>query len=193
MFEHFTLASRSVVVDAQLQARRMGHDYLGCEHLLFGVCSSTTEAGTVLRAAGTTPEAVEATTRRLVGGPFESLDRDALASVGIDLDLVRTKVEAAFGAGALNPTRRRGRRWRRRRCSDTGSGHLRLTERAKQCLELSLREARSLGCRHIDVEHLALALLSMSDGLARPILSQTADLSTAQLRSAILDRYRAAG
>src|SRR4029077_2378129 len=40
------------------------------------------------------------------------LDRDALASIGIDLDAVRDKVEAAFGPGAFTAAPSRGPRGR---------------------------------------------------------------------------------
>jgi len=37
MFERFTTDARTVVSDAQQHARRMGHRYIGCEHLLLAV------------------------------------------------------------------------------------------------------------------------------------------------------------
>jgi len=52
----------------------------------------------------------------LKGGGGPVLDRDALAVLGIDLDVVTERVEAAFGPGALTRPSRRRRRWRRNRC-----------------------------------------------------------------------------
>jgi len=43
------------------------------------------------------------------GGPERVLDAEALASIGIDLDEVRRRVEEAFGPGALERTRAGGR------------------------------------------------------------------------------------
>jgi ATP-dependent Clp protease ATP-binding subunit ClpA len=143
MFERFTGDARTVVVHAQEHSRRLGHRYIGCEHLLLAVVSTGQPASTVLRENGLTPEHVEVEIVRLAGlgagaSLFADLDRDALASIGIDLDAVRARIEAAFGPEALtragqalhrgprpsrlNPRRavppsllRRWRRWRRGR------------------------------------------------------------------------------
>ena len=37
MLERFTDDARAVVVQAQRHARRLGHRYIGCEHLLLGL------------------------------------------------------------------------------------------------------------------------------------------------------------
>jgi len=39
MFERFTDRARRVVVEAQNEARALGHDYIGTEHLLLGLIS----------------------------------------------------------------------------------------------------------------------------------------------------------
>ena len=143
MFERFTRDARTVVVHAQEHARRLGHRYVGCEHLLLALVSTGQPAGAVLRQHGVTPERVEEEIVRRVGlgagaGLFADLDKDALASIGIDLDAVRARIEASFGPDALtqasqavhgrprpsrlNPRRavppglvRRWQRWRRAR------------------------------------------------------------------------------
>jgi ATP-dependent Clp protease ATP-binding subunit ClpA len=143
MFERFTGDARTVVVHAQEHSRRLGHRYIGGEHLLLAVVSTGQPASAVLRENGLTPEHVEVEIVRLAGlgagaSLFADLDRDALASIGIDLDAVRARIEAAFGPEALtragraiqcgprpsrlNPRRavppslvRRWRRWRRGR------------------------------------------------------------------------------
>ncbi|MGQ0776967.1 MAG: Clp protease N-terminal domain-containing protein [Pseudonocardiales bacterium] len=113
----------------------LGHSYIGCEHLLLAVAAAEGAAGEVLRGLGVTPQAVEAATLGLVGAPGEDLDRDALATIGIDLDVVRQKVEAVFGVNALTREPRRRSRWRRRRSCDPGSGHIPFTDRAKKCAD----------------------------------------------------------
>ena len=60
----------------------------------------------VLRDQGVTPERIEAAILRTIGrgqtaDPLGGLDRQALASIGIDLDAVRARIEAAFGPDAL--------------------------------------------------------------------------------------------
>jgi ATP-dependent Clp protease ATP-binding subunit ClpA len=216
MFERFTGDARAIVVQAQEQARRLGHHYIGCEHLLLAVTSTDEPASAVLREHGVTPEAVEAEIVRLIGlgqmsGLFGAADQKALASIGIDLDLVRERIEAAFGPGAFTravPGVRRGgalaRLRRRRRCrgrpAATGPhasaggqvrGHIPFTARAKMSLERALREAQAMHDNSIGVEHLTLALVAMDDGTVPPILSAL-HASQATLRRAVLDRYRRA-
>jgi ATP-dependent Clp protease ATP-binding subunit ClpA len=202
MPKRFTGDARQVVVCAQEQARRLGHGFIGCEHLLYGLASADEEVGAVLRERGVTPDRVEAEFVRLTGPEnvaggslFDALDRDALTTIGIDLDTVREHVEAAFGPDALASPAETPRRWRRSR-HDRGAvritGHLPVTRRAKKCLERSLREAEALAGGHIGVEHMALALLAMDDGLPHRILSAIG-ASAPHLRAEILDRYRQAG
>ncbi len=106
MFERFTDGARQVVVRAQEDARRLGHNYIGCEHLLLAAAETGEPAGAVLRDQGVTPERVEAEIVRTIGGgsadPLRGLDREALAAIGIDLDVVRARIEAAFGPDALD-------------------------------------------------------------------------------------------
>ena len=104
MFERFTGTARHVVVQAQADARRLGHNYIGCEHLLLAAAAEPASA--VLRGQGVTPERIEAAILRTVGrgqaaDPLGGLDRQALAFIGIDLDVVRARIEAAFGPDAL--------------------------------------------------------------------------------------------
>lgn len=217
MFERFTGDARSIVVQAQKHARRLGHGYIGCEHLLLAAASTGEPASAVLREHGVTPEAVETEIVRLVGlgqvtGLFGAADQEALASIGIDLDVVRERIEAAFGPGAFTRSvpgvRRRGSLAslrRRRRCrarqaaagpyASAGghaiTGRIPFTPRAKMSLQRSLREAQAMHDNYIGVEHLTLALVAMDDGAVPPILSAVR-ASPATLRGAVLDRYRRA-
>ena len=106
MFERFTDTARHVVVQAQADARRLGHNYIGCEHLLLAAAAAAEPASAVLRDQGVTPGRTEAAILRATGpgqaaGPPGGLDKEALASIGIDLDAVRARIEAAFGPDAL--------------------------------------------------------------------------------------------
>ena len=58
----------------------------------------------IARAAGRAVGLVRAPRRRARSQP-PPLDAEALASIGIDLDDVRRRVEDAFGPGALERTR----------------------------------------------------------------------------------------
>ena len=106
MFERFTDTARHIVIQAQEDARRLGHNYIGCEHLLLATAATDEPASAVLRDQGVTPERIEAEILRTVGrgqaaDPLGGIDRQALAFIGIDLDVVRTRIEAAFGPDAL--------------------------------------------------------------------------------------------
>jgi ATP-dependent Clp protease ATP-binding subunit ClpA len=116
MFERFTDGARHVVAQAQEDARRLGHNYIGCEHLLLAATQAAEPAGAALRHQGVTPERVEGEILRAIGpgaavgreaaagpaDPLRGLDREALAAIGIDLDVVRARLEAAFGPDALD-------------------------------------------------------------------------------------------
>jgi ATP-dependent Clp protease ATP-binding subunit ClpA len=163
MFERFTSDARAVVVRAQEEARALRHDYIGTEHLLLGVLAGQDGAGAVLLGRwAITADTVRMDILARVGpGGF---DAEALATLGIDLERVRERVEASFGPGALS---------RRRRCArgDSGSA-IPFTPRAKQALELALREALAAGHRHVGDEHIVLGLLHEGDGVAAQILAE---------------------
>ena len=224
MFERFTAGARQIVVRAQSEARQLDHGFIGCEHLLLALLAGDEPAADVLREHELTPERVRAELIRMMGVPparpadlLNVLDREALAAIGIDLDVVRSRIEATFGPGAqtratLTPrrNRRRGLRSRLRRPARNARllpviggngelldvppvrrGHIPFTPRAKKAMEISLREALALGDNYIGAQHVALALLGMNSGAVPPILSAPI-LSAAPLRAAILDRYRKA-
>ena len=136
MFERFTDEARTIIALASEHARRLGHRYVGGEHILLAAVTAGQPASAVLCAHGVTPEFVEEEIVRRVGlgagaGLFGGLDKDALATIGIDLDAVRARIEASFGPQALaraaqaahRDLRRRpgprpprpARRWRRRK------------------------------------------------------------------------------
>jgi ATP-dependent Clp protease ATP-binding subunit ClpA len=111
MYERFTPDARSVVAGATEHARRLGHRYVGGEHLLLAVAGAGQPAGAVLSAHGVTPERVEEEIIRRVGtgagaGLFAGVDAEALAAIGIDLDAVRARIEASFGPQALTQAAR---------------------------------------------------------------------------------------
>ena len=59
MFERFTEEARDLVVRAVEHAIRLGHRYVGPEHILLAAVSTGQPASAVLRAHGVTPELVE--------------------------------------------------------------------------------------------------------------------------------------
>jgi hypothetical protein len=121
MFERFTAGARQIVVRAQSEARQLDHGFIGCEHLLLALLAGDEPAADVLREHELTPERVRAELIRMMGVPparpadlLNVLDREALAAIGIDLDVVRSRIEATFGPGALTRATLTPRRNRRR-------------------------------------------------------------------------------
>src|SRR4029450_6366705 len=95
---------------AQVVARRLGHDRIGTQHLLLGVLEQPDAvAARVLTELGGTPAAVEQKIQaELARAPYGIGDAEALGAIGINLDEVRRRIEAAFGPDALGGGRASG-------------------------------------------------------------------------------------
>jgi hypothetical protein len=83
----------------------------------------------------------------------EGLAARVLESLEVTADRVRALVVRIVGSG-----------------EEVTSGQIPFTPRAKKVLELSLREALSLGHNHIGTEHILLALVRENEGVAARIL-----------------------
>jgi hypothetical protein len=183
-------------------ALRLGHRHFGSEHFLLALVGSDQPAGSVLRERGVTPGCVEREMARLVGtrasaSLFGDLDRDALAAIGIDLSVVRTRAETSFGPDALARAARAAhrepgplRRWPRAGAQQDGV-YLPHTDDAIR-LMAGLHAVRARTGVPAGPEHLALGLLTLSKGPVPPILAALG-VSPSTLRAAVLDRYREAG
>jgi ATP-dependent Clp protease ATP-binding subunit ClpA len=189
MFERFTDRARQVAIDAQVSARRLGHGYVGTEHILLGLLQGDGIGARVLGGLGVTAAAVEREVLAEVGrGPLGAGDAEALGAIGIDLEEVRRRVEASFGPGALQwrPGRGCGRRL------PLLGGHIPFTPRAKKVLELSLREALALKHKYIGTEHILLGLVREGEGLAMLVLIRLGAGPDA-IRARVLDALRSTG
>jgi ATP-dependent Clp protease ATP-binding subunit ClpA len=158
MFERFTDDARAAVVAAEEEAGALRHGWIGTEHLLLGVLCGGGDGTKLLAGFGVDAAGVRADVVQSIGRGDEGIDPDALATLGIDLDAVRERVERAFGRGALS---------RRGRCA----GRTPFCPRAKKALELAFRESRALAAGEIRTEHLVLGLLRVDDGVAAQILA----------------------
>ena len=157
MFERFTSEARSTVVGAQAEARRLHSSRIGTEHLLLALLAQDTPTAAVLLRHGLDRATVTTAVRALT----DDLDADALGSLGIDLDVVRERVEATFGVGALD----------QRPGDPSPGGHLPFAPRAKKVLELSLRETIAMRQRTITDGHIALGLIREGQGLAMKVIA----------------------
>jgi ATP-dependent Clp protease ATP-binding subunit ClpA len=91
MFERFTDEARRVVIRARQQARDRRAARVEPVHLLLALSTDPGRGGATLRAAGVGADRL----RSVLGRSDETLDADALAAVGVDLDAVRAAAEAA--------------------------------------------------------------------------------------------------
>jgi len=164
-FQRFHSDTRRAVVRAQEEARKLHAERVGSDHLLLGLLDqSDGVARRILARHGLTYLSAYELVKR------NGLDAQALEAIGIDLALVRDKLEAAFGPGVLDGPGPRGR--------------VAFSPGAKKALELSLREAIRLKHDHIDDSHLLLALIR-EDGRAADVL-RSAHIDPIALRDEVL-------
>jgi ATP-dependent Clp protease ATP-binding subunit ClpA len=185
VFERFTSDARQAVVLAQEEARRMGHDHIGCEHLLLGLLATGSgPAADALSAFGLQAPRLRGLVAGEAGLGSDPLDADALASLGIDLDAVRRATEASFGPGALE-------RGKPGRPGSPLAGHIPFTPRAKKSLQLALRAAAKLRHSSITSGHVLLGILDPGNNAALLILAK-AGVSPGALREDVTRRLTAA-
>lgn len=157
MFERFTKAARETVTNAVAIAGERGDQTIGTEHLLAGVAATDSPTAKVLETFGAGSERVKAA--------ILELDKAALASVGIDQEMIR-----------VGPT---ANEWARKK------RHIPFSRAAKGALEEALREALAREDRFIGSEHILAALTSTGDNdPARRILAGLG-IDIALLRKAV--------
>jgi hypothetical protein len=98
----------------------------------------------------------------------EGLAARVLDSLGVTADDVRAKAARIVAKG-----------------DDVATGQIPFTRRAKHVLELSLREAGSLGHNYIGTEHILLGLARENEGVAARILLDF-DADAEKIRGAVL-------
>jgi Clp amino terminal domain, pathogenicity island component len=125
-FARFTDKARRVVVEAQTAARRGRQEQIVPEHLVLGLL--------------TEPTALAAT---------------ALSALGVDLDVLRERIEAGLEASDAEP-----------------GEQIPFSGSAKKVLELVLREALRLGHNYVGTEHLLLGLLADEENSAAQLLGE---------------------
>ena len=176
MFERFTKEARAAVVGAQAVARDTGSRSIDTRHLLLVLAEQPGSAQRALRAVGADLEALAATVRAdLWAG---SLDGNALAGLGIDLDAVRRQADAVFGPDSLE------------RAGRIPAGHIPFMPDAKKALQLALRETIRLKQKGIHTGHLMLGILR-AESAGRALLQQS-HVDTDALRKALEEQTRAA-
>ncbi|OMH34389.1 ATP-dependent chaperone ClpB [Tersicoccus sp. Bi-70] len=94
-------AGLAVVQAAQAEAEKLGDEYVSTEHLLLGVAADQGAAGTLLREAGATPDALRAAIPSVRGG--RKVDSPDPESTFQSLEKYGTDLTAVARSGKLDP------------------------------------------------------------------------------------------
>jgi ATP-dependent Clp protease ATP-binding subunit ClpA len=136
------------------EARRLGHRSVGTEHVLLALTRDPDGgASRILRELDVSHGDI-AESPCLAGKPTRRIDADALATLGINLESVRERLEETFGPGALE---------------QTGAGCLGIMPRLKMALAYAVDFA---GEGAVQDEHVLLGLLSVHESLAAHVLAE---------------------
>jgi ATP-dependent Clp protease ATP-binding subunit ClpA len=156
MWERLTPQGQEVIRLAYVEARELGHPCLADEHVVLGVLRhGTSQAAALLRAQGLDLPGARAELLRV--GPTLGPRVDpagALRGIGIDVEQVRQRLEATFGANAVRVAERRVRRRPRWRGGHARPNPLCVYLLAKRSLEFAARFADHQGESGIGPEHL---------------------------------------
>jgi ClpA/ClpB-like protein len=123
-FERFTDRAQHVLAQSEEEARRLGHVFVGTEHLLLALFDSP-----------------------------DGLAARLLAEIGITRSVVESHIVALITPG-----------------TDSDTGRLPYTPRAKAAVRRAVDEALQLGHNYIGTEHLLLGLLTDADAVAAKVL-----------------------
>lgn len=150
---------------AAAEARTLGHNFVGTEHLLLALLASPTgSAPTALERLGIVSDQIrDRLLSKLAKPPAPNLDPEALATLGIDVEAVRARLEKTFGPGAIEQTR---------------SGCMRIAPRAKLALAYAVDEAHG---QTVADSHVLAGLLRSQDSLAAQVLAEFG-ISLAEVR-----------
>jgi ATP-dependent Clp protease ATP-binding subunit ClpA len=164
-------AAEPYLAGAAGEARRLGHDYIGTEHVLIVLTSNANGGATaVLRQLDVSADAVDDGLACWLGTASKpKIDAEALAALGIDFDVVRERLEATFGSGALEQTR---------------AACLGICPRLKMALAYAVDYAEG---RPLGDEHILLGMLSVPDSVGARVLAKLG-VSLAAARAAVADR-----
>jgi ATP-dependent Clp protease ATP-binding subunit ClpA len=150
---------------AEAERVRLGHPYLGDEHVLLGVLAHGANAGAALLVErGIDLAAARARIARIVdeAGPVARDDAAVLREFGIDVAQMRRQLETTFGTLAVHEAQRQVRlrpRWRGRGGHSPLCGPPYLTKRAQH---IACITAGKQGQMQIRPEHLLYGVLRVA-------------------------------
>ena len=160
----FTPDARDVITLAQQEAERLGHDYIGTEHLLLGLLDEQgSKAARVLAQFYVDAESTRQHIRTILK------TRSNISPGNITIALGR------LGVFTIKHSRQ----------TKSASGERRLTRRVRKCIHLAVLEAERQRAEHIDTEHILFGILCEGEGLACIVLKHM-NVDVEALRKAIL-------
>jgi ATP-dependent Clp protease ATP-binding subunit ClpA len=192
VFERCDENTMAVVNTALAEARSLGHNYVGTEHLLVALMRHREFLpGAVAALLPRDVRAVTAALERVLDGP-PPRDAELLRTLGIDLDEVRSAVRHTFGDEAVErlgrPVHQPWQPWRRpsRRCMSLLAGGMGVAPRVKQAFEHARRDADRRQRPAIDPAGLLLGMVEVEDALSNRLL-RDAGIDPSEVRRVLLD------
>lgn len=180
MFNKFTASSRQVLITALQHARHDAAPEIGTDHLLRGLLEDPEVVELVgLDEVGTQHLADRIERSRRSAG-LSPADSEALAAVGIDLDVVVERIEAELGTYALRSGGRQGHRLRTALSVDS-----------RAALAAAGRHASMRSDRALRPAHVLLGVLTRRDVVAD--LLGEAGVTVATVLSALESGQRRVG
>lgn len=191
MFDRCDADTLAVLETGFAEAKRLGHSWLGTEHLLLALVQHSERLPEPVARLLPTEEQV----RAALNAEFDQRpgpDAELLATLGIDLDEVRAAVRRTFGPEALDRLAERRvhqpwQPWRRpsRDCfSLLAAQGLSVLCRVKRALEHALEDATRRQRSEIDPAGLLLGMVEVEDALANRLLRDTG-VAPAAVRAAL--------
>ena len=161
IWDRLTPDGRAVMRLAFVEAHELGHPCMADEHVLLGLLRhGTSQAAALLRAEGLDLATARAELSRV--GPTLGPRVDpagALRTLGIEVEEVRRRLEATFGAHAVHAAERRVRRRPRWRGGHARPSPLCVYILAKRSFEIAARFADRRGDAEIGPDHLLHGVL----------------------------------
>ncbi|MGH2498082.1 MAG: Clp protease N-terminal domain-containing protein [Ktedonobacteraceae bacterium] len=143
-YKHFTERARKAMALATNEAQRLGHNYVGTEHLLLGLAR----------------EGEDVAARVLSSFNFDLAQARAqilaILKQGQERSPLASKIKMAISQAEIVMAGRQSV----------------LTQRAKKVIEMGVKEAQELGQHYIGTEHLLLGIIREGEGLAVMVLKQ---------------------
>jgi len=180
VFDRCDPNTMAVVDTAQQEARELGHNHVGTEHLLLALVRHRDLLPTPVGALLPGADEVKNRLAEVMGDPPRPPDTELLKLVGIDLEEVRASVRRTFGDDALNQLGRRRvhqpwQPWRRpsRRCTSLLAGSMSAACRFKEAFERARRDSDRRHRDLIDPVTLLVGMIDVEEAMSNRLLRDT--------------------